>query len=188
MPISTELGNHHEINQKDRYVAIHQRNDNNQTNFSLVISQYNELMNWMVTHKLVLVGGSFLFCFVGIQGYIWSKQQAIESHRWSNWQKGHTFEQLQSMPDEFFHKELLRDIKQRYPASRHDWATSFLAFLDALAQEEADIEAFEWAISLVQLTRAATIFSYNRELYGTCVKRREQLHFLRNRLINSFIK
>lgn len=185
--LSTEFPDQNNLRINQRFLSVAQKNKNSQTNFSWV-APYHNILSWLYMHKFRIVGFSLAGGIIATQAFIWSLEYAIENQQWSAWNQGYSLEELQSLSDSVMQKELLRDIKRTYPCAKHDYATAFLAFLDALTQEQAEIETFQ-AITTA-LIKIPTLFfiSYNTRLLAECPNRLAQISYLRNRLINSFIK
>lgn len=170
-----------------RFVAIAQTNENSQSNFSW-IPPYNSLFSWIYAHKLRVVALSSILSLLSVQGYIWSLEHTIQNHQWSAWNQEYQLEELQALSDNAIQKELLVDIKKTYPSAKHDYATSFLAFLDALKREETDIELFQSISTTITGLPLLSFVTYNKQLLTQCPRRLAQIRYLRNRLINTFIK
>lgn len=172
-----------------RVIHLNQINKNNQSNDSVLsMPDYKDIFSWISSHKVAVFSVATVAAFVGMQSYITSLEHSIRSHTWSNWKKEVPTHKLYTLSDVVIQQELLGTIKRKYSYSKDDYADSFLTFLDAIKEEEQQLNGYRHIIAFITWLKLSGFFKYDDKLLEECSVKIDRITYLRDRLINTFIK
>jgi hypothetical protein len=125
-----------------------------------------------------LISGYAYMCYIIASGNSYLAQKDL----WSSWRQELTLEQLLTIPQPQFAKELLQEIQRRYtdPAAVTDIVRPLGTFMKMIEEEEQQLLWYQNTFSWLQYTKVISIIPLNKTQFTKISEKLQRLIYFKN--------
>ena len=154
-----------------------------QTPFQLAGQLYTWVMDNKIQSSLYLAGAAYAYLHYRLFSLQYQLQAA---ENWSLWNKVVPLEELFATPQKMLAQTLMHEMQRRYTKadSPNDFFGPMVAFLHAIEQETALLQAYDRLCSWSKTIYISKVVWFDEQLHAACDMRIKRLAYLKSVFVN----